>query len=288
MEESPAFSPDAKSVAFTADVSGYRQVWVRLLAGGTPLQVTHDETDHQWPRWSPDSSSLIYFSRSDESAGEGKIWEVPALGGPARPIVSSPAAGDLSADGKSLAYLRASEGQIELAVADRDGSNSHTLARLSPNFIYSDVRWSPDGRMIGFQMGRVFNYDIYYVPVAGGEPKKITQDSDPLAGFAWLPDSSGVIYSSPRGETVLYLPHHELVVGEHHRQESPAANFRGDFLYISRRGSKLECDCRASEGAVRHLEISYYRQSSRKCLPRDTDYAPNRCGTNALSERNRP
>jgi Tol biopolymer transport system component len=32
MEESPAFSPDGKSVAFTADVSGYRQVWVRLLA----------------------------------------------------------------------------------------------------------------------------------------------------------------------------------------------------------------------------------------------------------------
>ena len=232
MEESPAFSPDGKSVAFTADVSGYRQVWVRLLAGGTPLQVTHDEADHQWPRWSPDSSSLIYFSRSDESAGEGKIWEVPALGGPARPIVSSPAAGDLSGDGKSLAYLRASQGQIELAVADRDGSNSRTLTHLSPNFIYSDVSWSPDGRMIGFQMGRVFNYDIYYVPVAGGEAKKITQDSNPLAGFAWLPDNSGVIYSSPRGETVLYLPTMNLwsvsITGKNLRQLT-----FGEISYIS-------------------------------------------------------
>jgi eukaryotic-like serine/threonine-protein kinase len=206
MEESPAFSPDGKSAAFTADVSGSRQVWVRLLAGGTPLQVTHDETDHQWPRWLPDSSSLTYFSRSDESSGEGKIWEVPALGGPARPIVSSIAAGDVSADGKALAYLRAAQGQIELAVADRDGSNSRALTRLSPNFIYSDVRWSPDGHKIGFQMGRVFNYDIYYIPVTGGEAKKITEDGNPLAGFAWLPDSSGVVYSSSRGDTVLYLP----------------------------------------------------------------------------------
>ena len=206
MEESPAFSPDGKSVAFTADVSGYRQVWVRLLAGGTPLQVTYDESDHQWPRWSPDSSSLIYFSRPNESAGEGKLWEVPALGGPARPIVSSIAAGDLSVDGKSLAYLRAPQGQIELAIADRDGSNPRTVARLSSNFIYSDLRWSPDGRMIGFQMGRVFNFDIYYVPVSGGEPKRITEDGNPLAGFAWLPDSSGIVYCSPRGETVLYLP----------------------------------------------------------------------------------
>jgi len=206
MEESPAFSPDGKSVAFTADISGYRQVWARLLAGGPPLQVTHDETDHQWPRWSPDSSSLIYFSRADESSGEGKIWEVPALGGPARPIVSSLAAGDLSLDGKSLAYLRAAQGQIELAIADRDGSNSRVVAHLSPNFTYSDVRWSPDGRMIGFQMGRVFNYDIFYLPVSGGEPKKITEDGNPLSGFAWLPDSSGIVYSSPRGDTVLYLP----------------------------------------------------------------------------------
>src|SRR5438445_3834142 len=52
MEEFPALSLDGKSVTFTADVGGRRQVWVRLLAGGTPLQVTHDEADHQSPRWS--------------------------------------------------------------------------------------------------------------------------------------------------------------------------------------------------------------------------------------------
>jgi serine/threonine protein kinase len=89
MEEFPALSPDGKSVAFTADVGGRRQVWVRLLAGGTPLQVTHDDADHQYPRWSPDSSSLIFFSPSQEPDGEGKIWQISALGGTARPLVSS-------------------------------------------------------------------------------------------------------------------------------------------------------------------------------------------------------
>src|SRR5258708_7898144 len=69
MEEFPALSPDGKSVAFTADVGGRRQVWVRLLSGGTPLQVTRDDADHPSPRWSPDSSSLIYFSPSQEPDG---------------------------------------------------------------------------------------------------------------------------------------------------------------------------------------------------------------------------
>jgi eukaryotic-like serine/threonine-protein kinase len=210
LEESPALSPDGKALAFTADLAGNRQLWVRLLAGGAPLQVTHDKADHQFPRWSPDSAWLIYFSPATEPNGQGQIWEVPALGGPARPLVSSFTGGDLSHDGKSIAYFRPSRGQVELAVADRDGSNSRALTRLStetgPKFSYSDLHWSPDDHWLGFQKGRVFNYDIFYVPVSGGEPKKITQDSNPLSGFAWLPDSSGIVYSSSRGDTILYLP----------------------------------------------------------------------------------
>ena len=60
--------------------------------------------------------------------------------------------------------------------------------------------------MIGFQLGRVFSYDIYYVSATGGQPTKITQEGNLLAGFAWLPDSSGVVYATSRGDTVLYLP----------------------------------------------------------------------------------
>ncbi len=205
MEEFPALSPDGKWVAFTADVSGRRQIWVRLLAGGTPLQVTQDDADHQYPRWSPDSSSLIYFSPSQEPDGEGKIWQISALGGTARPLVSSLSGGDLSHDGKHIAYFHSNQGDIELAVADPDGSNSRKLIVLPNEYNYSDVRWSPDDRQLGFQRGRTFDYDVFYVPAEGGSLHAITQDGNPLEGFAWLPDGSGVVYSSSRGDTVLYL-----------------------------------------------------------------------------------
>jgi Tol biopolymer transport system component len=205
MEEFPALSPDGKSVAFTADVSGRRQIWVRLLAGGTPLQVTEDDADHQYPRWSPDSSSLIYFSPSQEPDGEGKIWQISALGGTARPLVSSLSGGDLSHDGKHIAYFHSNQGDIELAVADPDGSNSRKLIVLPNEYNYSDLRWSPDDRKLGFQRGRTFDYDVFYVPAEGGSLQAITQDGNPVEGFAWLPDGSGVVYSSSRGDTVLYL-----------------------------------------------------------------------------------
>jgi len=205
MEEFPALSPDGKSVAFTADIGGRRQVWVRLLSGGTPLQVTHDNADHQCPRWSSDSSSLIYFSPSEEPDGEGKIWRISALGGTAQPLVSSINGGDLSHDGKHLSYFRFRGGALELVVADPDGSNSRKITDLPAEYTYSDLRWSPDDRQIGFQRGRTFDYDVFSVPVEGGSVQAITQDRNPLAGFAWLPDSSGVVYSSSRGDTVLYL-----------------------------------------------------------------------------------
>ncbi len=205
MEEFPALSPDGKSVAFTADVSGRRQVWVRLLSGGTPLQVTHDDADHQYPRWSPDSSSLIYFSPSQEPDGEGKIWEIPALGGTARPLVSSLGGADLSHDGKRLAFFHSSQGELELSVADPDGSNPRKVTSLPSEYNYSDLRWSPDDQKIGFQRGRTFDYDVFYAPAEGGNTQPITQDGNPLEGFAWLPGSSGVVYSSSRGDTVLYL-----------------------------------------------------------------------------------
>lgn len=205
MEEFPALSPDGKSVAFTADVDGNRQVWVRLLSGGTPLEVTHDDADHQEPRWSADSSSLVYFSPSVEANSPGQVWEIPALGGTARPIVSSLIPADLSHQGQHIAYLRTNQGQIELTVADRDGSNPRLITRLPGDSSYSNLRWSPDDRMLGYQRGRTFDYDVYYVPASGGEPRRVTQDGNPEAGFSWLPDSSGVVFSSSRGDTVLYM-----------------------------------------------------------------------------------
>ena len=71
LNEWPAISPDGKMVAFVAVSAGRRQIWIQLLAGGAPLQVTRDEADHSQPRWSPDSSALVYHTSSD-SPGRGR------------------------------------------------------------------------------------------------------------------------------------------------------------------------------------------------------------------------
>ena len=89
MKESPAVSPDGKMVAFVTLINGRRQIWIRLLAGGVPLQVTRDDTDHYQPRWTPDASTLLYYSPSARSGrarravgdrGIGRSAEMRGLG----------------------------------------------------------------------------------------------------------------------------------------------------------------------------------------------------------------
>src|SRR4051812_13135540 len=91
IEEFPAISPDAKSVAFISDNGGKRQLWVRLLRGGVPLQITHDSVDHLFPRWSHDSASIIYYT-PPTSGQQGSLWEISALGGFPRQLTESESA----------------------------------------------------------------------------------------------------------------------------------------------------------------------------------------------------
>ena len=86
VKTSPTISPDGKMVAYTALAGGHRQIFVQLIAGGAPLQVTREPRDHENPRWDADSSRLVYHSTSRSRSDGGSLWEVSAFGGMARRI----------------------------------------------------------------------------------------------------------------------------------------------------------------------------------------------------------
>ncbi len=206
MEEEPALSPDGKTVAFVARANGHRHIWLRLLAGGAPLQVTRDLIDHREPRWSPDSSSLIYFTVSSESARGGTLWEVAAFGGEPRRLTAAAAGGDVSPDGRALALVRFADDGVELATVSRDGSRTLNVQTLGQNGVFSSVRWSPDGQWLALQrLDEAFNQLVLVVPSTGGDPVVVARSSR-ILGYSWLPDSSGIVYSSASGSTILYPP----------------------------------------------------------------------------------
>ena len=205
LEQTPAISPDGRSVAFTAYVGNRKQIWVRLVTGGTALQLTHDDADHESPRWAPDGAALLYYS-PPVGESQGALWEVPSLSGSPRRVAGAIGGGDISRDGKRIAFFRFTEKQIELVVTARDGSQERVIASFPLGQYYLSPRWSPDDQQIAFQRGYVFTHDVFMVSSSGGDIRQVTREANLMSGFAWLADGTGIVYSSARGSTVLYLP----------------------------------------------------------------------------------
>jgi len=206
---SPALSPDGKMVTFVAVVGRRRQIWIRLLAGGAPLQITRDDADHEEPRWMPDSSGLVYYSGKDEGA-TGHLYQVSALGGLPRRIVAAIGGGDVSHDGRRLAFFEPGPQGPALVTAALDGSEPRILVSFPSDSWCDHPRWSPDDSRIAFyRAGVFFDTRIEAVEAGGGEPQTVVRAAW-MRGHCWLPDGSGFVYSSSKGSSMPYPPTNNL------------------------------------------------------------------------------
>lgn len=207
VKEQPAISPDGKTVAFVALVNGHKQIWIRLLAGSEPLQLTRDDADHEYPRWTPDSSSLLYFMPNPVPGEPGTLWEISALGGVSRKIASSVSGGDVSHDGRRVATFQVRGADLVLVTISREGMILREIKRFPNIYGYSIPRWSPDDRWIAYVRGwgYIFDFVIQVIASEGGEPRDVAH-GEMLRGFSWLPDGARLVYSSSTGSTILYPP----------------------------------------------------------------------------------
>ena len=63
--------------------------------------------DHDYPRWTPDSSTIVYFTPAEKEGEAGRLWEIPALGGTApRNLARATTGADVSHDGLRVATFQ--------------------------------------------------------------------------------------------------------------------------------------------------------------------------------------
>jgi len=112
------YSPDGRTIAFTAEYDGNREVYVMPSQGGEPKRVTYTSTnarddmgDRMGPNnivmgWTPDGQYIIFRNRIGDGF-EGMLWKVKPDGSMPEEI-PLPQGGwcSFSPDGKKMAYNR--------------------------------------------------------------------------------------------------------------------------------------------------------------------------------------
>jgi tricorn protease len=106
---SPVFSPDGKTIAFSANYQGNPEVYIVPAEGGTPTRLTTHNAPDQVRDFTPDGQSVLFSSpRATFTNRYTQLFTVPLKGGyPTQLPIPSAFFASYSADGAKIAYTPA-------------------------------------------------------------------------------------------------------------------------------------------------------------------------------------
>lgn len=259
----PVLSPDGNQVAFKQLDDAKSGIYVTLVDGEKPLQVTDGGGDC-CPAWSPDGRRIVFLRWSKES---WSIYEVAALGGTARKLYSGNIGPrlDWSPDGRFLLFSEIKKGEVVARIVLFSVMDSTAKQLTSPPHTEQDdaPAFSPDGSQVAFVRGGVggMGRNVFVVPVSGGEPKQLTFNNSSQYP-AWTGDGKEIVFHSQKGAS----PYSLWRIPASGGTQRPLAGI-GPIAFntsISRRGNQL-----AYQHAVYKTSIDriYLTDESRSLAP---------------------
>ncbi len=207
-ERQPSFSPDGNQIAFVWDgeAGDNQDLYVKQVGNEAMVRLTTDPAADVTPCWSPDGRSIAFVREQPTGAG---LYLIPSLGGVERRLT------ELTPNSGAPPFISWSPDGNWLAVSDRGApkeapgiflvvratGEKRRLTTPPAGVAVSDSfpAFSPDGRMIVFgrSFGALVN-DLFAVPVAGGEPQRLTFDKTSVRLPIWTPDGREILFISWR------------------------------------------------------------------------------------------
>ena len=196
----PAFAPDEPLVAFNQLTGAGGGLFVARPDGTGTEQLATDILPgvHKGVDWSPDGQRLVFIDEASE-----RMWIAHLDGSATEPVAACYKPGcdhaAWSPDGTRIAFSRYQNADgivgpaaVGIYVVDLATGRVSPVVKLERPYLADVPRWSPDGSQIVFSVDRMDAdaYDtgaaIAIVPVAGGEPRYLTE----FEMFASAPDWS--------------------------------------------------------------------------------------------------
>ena len=212
-ERRPRASPDGTRMVYSQlDAgTGFERLVVRGVDPSQAIYPTRRAVAHEeMPVWSPDGARIV-FERLDKDE-TCTMYIVPSMGGAEDEV--GPCGDyrvnyyDWTPDGQSLIVSdqQAGVGGLPLAVLDlKSGQRRPLQYQRAASDQDLDAHYSPDGHSIAFRRGLSPHSDLFLMSAQGGAVRQLTQFDARIAGHAWTPDGSTLVFSSNRdGAFALY------------------------------------------------------------------------------------
>jgi Tol biopolymer transport system component len=195
VEGPPALSPDGNLVAFawSGDAeAGPTDIYVKAVESEALRRLTQTPGSETSPAWSPDGHRIAFIRN-----GHG-VFTMSQLGGDERQVSDSGNQVGWAGDSKSV-LVRDGErntGPFGIYQVFLDTLERRRLTQAPVGD--GDYRFevSPDGHTLAFiRYEKRGIADLYVVPMAGGEPRRISNWSAEIDRVSWTPDGREIVYS---------------------------------------------------------------------------------------------
>jgi Tol biopolymer transport system component/serine/threonine protein kinase len=172
-----AWTPDGRNIVFSSWRSGVPTLWKAPVSGGEIEALAGIGENANAPALSP-RANLLAYTRSERNANIWGIHVTPAgrvEGSRAKLISGSGMQADdeFSPDGKRIVFASDRSGDMEIWVADADGSKAAQLTSFGGPST-GTPHWSPDGRWIAFDSRPGGQTGVFVVRAEGGKPRRLT------------------------------------------------------------------------------------------------------------------
>jgi Tol biopolymer transport system component/outer membrane protein assembly factor BamD (BamD/ComL family) len=196
-----SLSADGEKVALVHE----GDIWIAFTNGNDPIRVTNTPEEEGYVKWLPDGKTLLFDTSSgwDLLKNPGQQGEIISLLDEGKEIECGWGNIDVSPNNSQFAVL--SDEHIKI-IPLYETKSSHILnlseLKLSQCF---NLKWSPNGENLAFIGSKKTDdpisfpegkYQIYIIPVHGGQPGRIAPDDDDFKDFlSWSPDGKWISYS---------------------------------------------------------------------------------------------
>jgi TolB protein len=215
----PAWSPDGSRIVFESTRDGPdADIFVMQADGSGVVQFTRNDAYDGTPVWTPDGQFVLFASERD---GNEEVYRMRADGSEQTNLSRHPGADGhprVSADGR-IVYFNSnrSSDPATFALGTMDRQHNHEIYTMT--LAGSDVRrvtdlddWdtypapSPDGSQLLWrriaptggksESGR--NSEVFWMNLATGEQRNVTDDQAYDGWPAWSPDGRRIVFASNR------------------------------------------------------------------------------------------